>query len=175
MAIKITKRERYAIWIASGVMLLFLLSQFVVVPIMNKRERLIRGLQAQSQAYQDMLVLKGQYEAIQKTADEAQKNMAKRKKGFTLFSFLDQLAGETGLKDNIAYMKPSVSAQENSPYRTALVETKLQAVTLEALTRYIYRIETSENIVRLKGLSITKTGKQVGYVDAVLLVETVEL
>ena len=80
MAIKITKREKYAIWIASGVMLLFLLSQFIVVPIMNKRERLIRGLQVQSQAYQDMLVLKGQYEAIQKKVDEAQKNMAKRKK-----------------------------------------------------------------------------------------------
>jgi general secretion pathway protein M len=122
-----------------------------------------------------MLVLKNQYMAIKKRADEAKKSMSKRKRGFTLFSFLDQLAGETGLKDNIAYMKPSVSAQENSPYKTALVETKLQAVTVESLTRYIYRIETSDNIVKLKGLSITKTGKLAGYVDAVLLVETIEL
>ena len=175
MAITITKREKNAVWIASGVILFFLFSQFIVVPIMKKRERLIRGLQVQTQAYQEMLALKSQYEAIKKRADNAQKSMAKRKKGFTLFSFLDQLAGETGLKDNIAYMKPSVSVQENSPYKTALVETKLQAVTIDSLTRYIYRIETSENIVRLKGLSITKTGKQAGYVDVVLLVETIEL
>ena len=175
MAIKITKREKHAIWIASGLIIVFVLSQFVVVPFMKKRHRLNRGLQVQTQAYQDMLVLKNQYMAIKKRADEAKKSMAKRKRGFTLFSFLDQLAGETGLKDNIAYMKPSVSAQENSPYKTALVETKLQAVTIESLTRYIYRIETSENIVKLKGLSITKTGKLAGYVDAVLLVETIEL
>jgi general secretion pathway protein M len=101
--------------------------------------------------------------------------MRTRPKGFTLFSFLDQLAGQAGLKDNIDYMKPTTTTHENSPYKTSVVETKLKAVTLERLTAYIYMIETSSNMVSLKRLSISKKSKQTGYVDAVLLAETIEL
>jgi general secretion pathway protein M len=131
--------------------------------------RLIRGIQVNTKVYRDIRILKKEYEALKKRADTATKSMRIRPKGFTLFSFLDQLAGQAGLKDNIAYMKPSVTTHENSPYKTSVVETKLQAVTLERLTAYIYMIETSKNMVSLKKLSITKKSKQTGFVDAVLL------
>jgi general secretion pathway protein M len=72
-------------------------------------------------------------------------------------------------------MKPTTTTHENSPYKTSVVETKLKAVTLERLTAYIYMIETSSNMVSLKRLSISKKSKQTGYVDAVLLAETIEL
>jgi hypothetical protein len=36
-------------------------------------------------------------------------------------------------------------------------------------------IETSNNMVSLKRLSISKKSKQTGFVDAVLLAETIEL
>ena len=116
-----------------------------------------------------------EYASIQEGADEVRASIAARRTGFTLFSFLDSLAGQAGLKDRIAYMKPSSSTLPDAPYRTATVETKLQAITLKQLLNYIYRIETSRNMVRLTRLSVTKTGKQEGTVDAVLLVETFEL
>ncbi|UCH21756.1 MAG: type II secretion system protein M [Deltaproteobacteria bacterium] len=175
MAIKLSKREKYAIWVASALIGLFAITQLIVVPLLDKRNRLIRGIQVQTEAYQDMLKLKNEYETLKKRADTATKSITAREKGFTLFSFLDQLAGQAGLKDNIAYMKPSMSVQENSPYKTSVVETKLQTVTLERLTAYIYMIETSRNMVKLKKLSISKKGQQAGYVDAVLLAETLEL
>ena len=70
---------------------------------------------------------------------------------------------------------PSATTQPDVSYRTATVETKLQAITLKQLLNYIYRIETSRNMVKLSRLSVTKTGKQAGTIDAVLLVETFEL
>jgi hypothetical protein len=69
-------------------------------------------------------------------------------------------------------MKPSKTTLENTPYNLSVVETKLQNITMKQLTSYLYRIETSHNLVRVKGLSISKTGKQAGTVDAVLLAET---
>ena len=45
---------------------------------------------------------------------------------------------------------------------------------MKQLTAYLYRIETSNNVVRVKGLSISKTGKQAGTVDAVLMAETLD-
>jgi general secretion pathway protein M len=175
MARKLSKREKYAIWIGSALLGIFMITQFIITPLLSHRERLIRGIQAQTKAYQEILALKSEYEILEARAETATKSIFARQKGFTLFSFLDQLAGQTGIKDNIAYMKPTVSAQENSPYKTSVVETKLQAVTLERLTAYLYLIETSSNMVRINRLSITKKDSQTGYVDAVFMAETIEL
>ena len=171
----INRREKLAIWIAVGVIGLFLILQLVVDPFLDSRSRLYRRIDAQTKTLQEMLALRSQYASIQKKADDVKAGMSARRAGFTLFSFLDTLAGQTGLKDRIAYMKPSTSAQPDVPYRTATVETKLRAITLKQLLNYIYRIETSRNMVKLSRLSITKTGKQAGTIDAVLLVETFEL
>ena len=71
-------------------------------------------------------------------------------------------------------MKPSTSVQKDSPYKISQVEMKLQSLTLEQLTTYLHMIETSKNMVYIKRLSILKTGKQEGFIDAVIQVETVE-
>jgi general secretion pathway protein M len=51
---------------------------------------------------------------------------------------------------------------------------KFKGLTLQQLTTYLHMVETSKNMVNIKRLSISKTGKQEGFVDAVLQVETVE-
>ncbi len=173
--LQISKREKIAIWIGAGVVGLFLLLQVIVNPFLDSRRRLFRQIDVQTETLEQMRSLRMEYASIQQKADEVKASAAERKSGFTLFSFLDTLAGQTGLKDRIAYMKPSTSTQPDIPYRIATVETKLQAITLKQLLNYIYRIETSRNMVRLTRLSVTKTGNQTGTVDAVLLVETFEL
>ena len=151
-----------------------IISQLVISPLVDKRRQLDRQLVAQTRALQEMQDLKVEYEKIKKRADAEGDKMAGRSQGFTLFSFLDNLAGQVGLKDNIAYMKPSTTTVENSPYSMSVVETKLQGITMKQLTSYLYRIETSNNVVRIKGLSISKSGKQSGTVDAVLMAETLD-
>jgi general secretion pathway protein M len=92
-----------------------------------------------------------------------------------LFSFLDRLAGESGIKDQISYMKPSKTVQKNSPYKISRVEMKLDAITLEQLTNYLHGVETSKNMVDIKKISISKKDKKQGLLTAVLQVETVEI
>ena len=48
-------------------------------------------------------------------------------------------------------------------------------MTMEQLTQYLYKIETSPNMVRLKRLSITRKGKEQAYLDAVLLAEAYQM
>ena len=175
LPLQINKREKIAIWIGAGVIGLFLLLQLIINPFFAGRQRLYRQIDVQTKTLQEMRTLQLEYASIQDKADDVRASVAARKTGFTLFSFLDTLAGQTGLKDRIAYMKPSTSTQPDLPYRMTTVETKLQAITLKQLLNYIYRIETSRNMVKLARLSITKTGKQAGTIDAVLLVETFEL
>ncbi len=83
-----------------------------------------------------------------------------------------RVAGQTGVKEHITYMKPSISGQKENSYKISSVEMKLQAVSMAQLTAYLYMVETSRNMVRIKRISISKTGKHEGFIDAVLQVET---
>ena len=172
MAIHLSRREKYAVVIGAGFICLFVFVQFILFPYFDKRERLTRALQVKTKMLEDMRVLKSEYDAIQKSADVSKIHLSGREEGFTLFSFLDKLAGQTGVKEHITYMKPSISGRKESPYKTSSVEMKLQAVSMEQLTAYLYMVETSKNMIRIKRISISKTGKNEGFIDAVLQVET---
>lgn len=175
MAIKLSKREKYSIYLIAGFICLFVFFQFILFPFIDERDRLKRTIKVKTKILKEMIVLKSEYDMIKKKSDLSKNLVAMRKKGFTLFSFLDKNTGEAGIKDHISYMKPSSSVQKNSKYKISLVEMKLQAITLEQLTTYLYKIETSKNNVFIKRISITKTGKQEQFINAVLHVETIEI
>jgi len=175
MAKKLTRREKYSICAALGAIGLFVLFQFVIFPHMDKRKRLERAVQVKTEILAEITALKSEYDAIQKKNDQSSTRFRKREKDFTLFSFLDKLSGRAGIKENITYMKPSTTVQKNSPYKISQVEMKLQGLTLQQLTAYLHMIETSRNMIYINKLSILKTGKEKGFVDAVLQVETSEV
>jgi len=175
MAKKLTRREKYSICVALSTIGLFVLFQFVIFPHMDKRKRLERAVQVKTQILAEITALKSEYDAIQKKNDQSSTRFRKREKDFTLFSFLDKLSGRAGIKENITYMKPSTTVQKNSPYKISQVEMKLQGLTLQQLTAYLHMIETSRNMIYINKLSILKTGKEKGFVDAVLQVETSEV
>lgn len=172
---KLSKRERYAVFAAIVFISIFVVVQFIVFPFAEKKKRTENSLKAKAKVLEEMYVLKSEYEALTNQAGSWEKHIRGRERGFTLFSFLDKLAGETGIKDNIAYMKPSKSDQKDSRYKRSLVEMKLQGINLKQLTPYLYKIETSENNIFIKRISINKKGKNKEFVDAVLQVETFEI
>ncbi len=171
----LNKREKYAVYAVSGLVALFILVQFIISPIIGSRQRQARTLQAKMKILEDMHILKAEYDIIREKAVTYKKHYAARKKDFTLFSFLDRLAAESGLKDNITYMKPSTSVGEGSPHRISKVEMKLQSITLKQLTAYLHGVETSKNAVNINRISITKTGMKEGFINAVMQIETVDI
>ena len=97
--------------------------------------------------------------------------LAGRKTGFTLFSFLENAAGEARVKDHIKYMKPS-TAKGSESYRESLVELRLESLTLKDLMGYLYLIEKPEDLIIIKRISIKGDKEKSGYLDAVLQVMT---
>ncbi|MEA1947273.1 MAG: hypothetical protein U9N83_08215 [Thermodesulfobacteriota bacterium] len=174
MAKKLARREKYSIYALSGVICLFVAFQFIVFPFLDKKERLKRTIHAKTDILEKMTALQSEYNTIKKRTELSKSNFAKRDTGFTLFSFLDQLTGKAGIKNHVTYMKPSTSVQKNSPFKISQVEMKLQGLTLQQLTSYLHMVETSKNMVNIKRLSISKTGKIENLIDAVLQVETAE-
>ena len=169
------KRERYAIMLAAGVIGIFLVVTFIVEPFLSKTDQLKKSLHDKAVMLEQMRQLQSEYGTLTQKAKVSEALFSRRQKGFKLFSFLDQLAGEAGVKDRISYMKPSTKVQKNSPYKISRVEMKLDAITLKQLTTYLYGVETSKNMVDIKRISISKKDKKQGLLTAVLQVETVEI
>ena len=160
---KMNKRERYAIMVAAGVIGIFLIVTFIVEPFLSKMDQLKKSLHDKAVMLEQMRQLQSEYGTLTQKAKVSKALFSHRQKGFKLFSFLDQLAGEAGIKDRISYMKPSTKVEKNSPYKISRVEMKLDAITLKQLTTYLYGVETSKNMVTLKGSRFRKRTKNRGF------------
>ena len=172
---KMNKRERYAIMLAVGVIGIFLVATLIVEPFLSETEQLKKSLRDKAVMLEQMRQLQSEYGTLTQKAEVSKALFNRRQKGFKLFSFLDQLAGEAGIKDQIIYMKPSTQVDKSSPYKVSRVEMKLDAITLKQLTTYLYGVETSKNMVEINRISISKMDKKQGLLTAVLQVETVEI
>jgi len=151
------------------------ISQFIITPIVEKKKQMQNSLQTKIAMLAEMQQMRSEYEALNDDLKVSKARFADRQKGFTLFSFLDRLAGDVGIKGQISYMKPSKIDQKNSDYKISRVEMKLETITLEQLVAYLYGIETSKNMVDVTKLSITKKEEKQGLISVVMQVETVEI
>jgi len=88
------------------------------------------------------------------------------------FSFLEQAAGKARVKGHIKYMKPSAS-RSNGRFKESMVEMKLDKISLKQLVDYLYLIESPENVVSIKRISIKDSKSAPGYLDSVMQVLTI--
>jgi len=171
---KFSRREQAGLAAAIAVIFLFILIKIIFTPVVNKKYRLKKSLSAKETELTEMIALKTEYDALKRNSELSERNFLKRDSGFTLFSFLDNLAGSAGVKENISYMKPTTTKKPGSERKKSTVEMKLQGITLNQLTLYLHGIETSKNMIFVKRLSISKKGKQDGFITVVLQAETFE-
>ena len=170
---KLSNRETYAVCAALAALIIFVFFQFVCFPALDRRDRLKSAFQGKIRMLMEMQQLAAEYRDIGRRTKALETQFSKREEGFSLFSFLDRLAQEAGLKNNIAYMKPSRNVQKNRSVKISSVEMKIEAISLSKLADYLYRAETSQNMVIIRRASLTKKGKT--GIDAVLQVEAMEL
>ena len=174
MAIKLNKREKISVAAATAAIAMFILLQFLVLPLFDENARLSQLISTRQKEFDQIRVLQAEYRQTAKQTEQAQRYLKTRKRGFTLFSFLETLAGKTGVKSRISYMKPSSTPLKDSPYRISMVEMLLKDITMPQLLSYLHGIETSRDMIAIKRLSISKGEQQAGLINTVFQVETLE-
>jgi hypothetical protein len=170
---KLAKREKNLLIMAGSLVLIILLLQLMVSPFLDKRRRLQRGVAAKERELKEITALSDAYHRRNRRSLELEQVLSRRSRKFSFFSFLEQEAGRSGLKENIKSMRPSVSSGPDD-YQTALVEIKLEKVGLRQLTDYLYRIDLPRKAIRIKRISIKHTRREPKQLDAVLQVATIQ-
>lgn len=168
---RLAKREKYMVTLGTLTVAVFLVVQLAVFPFLDRKNRLVRGVEARERGLAEMMLLAGEYEMRRQETRDVARTLAERPADFTLFSFLERAATATAVRGNINYMKPSTT-QTAGPYRELMVEMKLEKITLGQLVDYLYSIESIENLINIKRLAITEYRQETGYMDAVIQVVT---
>ena len=164
---RLAKREKYSLIAAGCLIMGFLLVQYLIIPFFQTREHLQKGILVKEESLREMINLAQEYKSLQAGSQRVKNLLASRKKGFTLFTFLERAASDTGIKDHIKYMKPSV-IRELGRAEESIVEIKLEQVTLKQLVDYLYRIERPQEAIAVKRISIKEASNKEGYLEVVL-------
>ena len=172
--IRISGRDRKVLIIGGAVVLLFLILQFGLFPLMDNRDRTRKGLAAREKAMVEVRELQVRYRELHGKANALMEQLGGREAGFSLFAFLEQMAAQSEVKKNIAYMKPSESAGDEGPFKEVLVEIKLQDVSLKQLVVFLQLIEAPDKIVALKRISIQEGKKETGTLDVIMQVVSLD-
>ncbi len=171
---KLSVRERLFIF-GGGIILGLLLMTFLVFrPLMIEHERYQRDIEKLRHDAQLFERLKEEYQLLKTKSEQIDQKLRARKKSFTLFSLLEGLAEKVEIKDLIKYMKPSTKTISDK-YEEVSVEIKLAGITPKQLTDYLYDIENSKMLARVKRLTIYPMKNSEGLLEATLQVFTYKL
>jgi general secretion pathway protein M len=175
LLLNLQRREKIIVSVGAIVLLVLLFFYLIVFPINDRRAALKRQIISGRQDLIQIRELKAEYEALTRSSKQSETQLKRRQPGFTLFSFLDGLAGKSGLKQSIGYMRPSTSNLKGSPYSLQLVEMKIDNITMDQLVAFLHGVETTPYLVWIKRLAISKGEKENSLLDATLQVETFQL
>lgn len=171
---KLNRREKYVVYIGGTTALVLILVFVVVLPIIDERSRLERALLDKKGTLAEMLLLRAEYQALMTKAQLSESKLKGRTRNFNLSTHLYQLAEGAKIKENIDSIK-TPAPKDSGRYRMLGVQLNIKGVTMKQLAPFLHKIETSRNMLSVKRLSIKKKGKEEGFVDALLHVETFEL
>lgn len=168
-------REKWALVGCCGFVLIFLVVQFLIEPFLTARENMTQSLARRERELATIQLLQNEYRQLKEDEGTLMARLQSRPADFTLFTFLDQQAEEAQVKKQISYMKPSVE-EGDGQLNESMVEMKFQGITLDRIVAFLLGIESTENIVFLRRLSIQESSKsESGYLDAVLQIVTFTL
>ncbi|MBU1195800.1 MAG: type II secretion system protein M [Proteobacteria bacterium] len=168
----ISKREKNILTAGIVFLVVFFGYRLGIAPVFEKRQILERSVTEKQASLTLMNTQLERILSLNRQSDFQTRALMQRPADFSLFSFIDSQAQQSGVKENVDYMKPFTRKDETSSYQVATVKISLKEVNLKALVDFLDRIESSKNAVIITSLSLAKAGKQKNKLDAVLETET---
>jgi hypothetical protein len=163
---KLAKREKLFISLAGGILGIFLILQLIIIPFFERKNQLKNETKALNRYIEDMNKISRGGQGIAEISGGLEGILSTRKG--SLLTFTNREAEAIGLKrDNIKGMDPH-EGKEQGGYREDILEVQLNAITLNQLTEFLFRIEKPDELIFINRATIRKNKKEEGYLDATI-------
>ena len=145
-------RERLFIGGAGAALIVFLIFKLTIDPLFKYSAELDRQIVTARRQLNELRTVQQEYQR-QKSVVDSINSQLKKQQNFAIFSRLEELAGQSGIRNKILHMKPTVSTP-SEVYNEESVEIKMEGVTLEQLVRYLHQVENSPQLLKIKRLEL---------------------
>ena len=146
-------RERLFIGGAGAALVLFLIFKLAIDPLFKHSSELDRQIVTARRQLAELRTMQQEYQR-QKSVVDSINSQLKRQQNFAIVSRLEELARQTGIQPNKILSMRQAPSTPSEMYNEESIEVKMDGVTLEQLVRYLYQIENSPQLLKIKRLDI---------------------
>jgi len=167
---QLSRREQLMVAVALAAVVLVAIWLGVVDPYRAAMGRLDSQIKSRINS---LVEVKGLQQDITRLEQQLSQESGRKTMGGPLFSYVEGLTEEAGIKENLSSMRPQ-QASVQGEYRQQLVELKLEKLSLTQLTRFLYAIEYSGQGVQVKSMRIKRRFDDRSSLDVNLSVFSLE-
>ncbi len=169
----VSNREKILIYAAGMLLLAFVVYQFVFSRLLRARMDYDLQWGELENRVGDIEVIARRYASEKSYLDRIVKTLEK-KKSISVLTFLENVAEEVGIKDNIEYIKPKGNETGDGISKT-VVELKIDAISIIDLMRFLYRIEEERNGLIVSYLRVKPYFKDKSKSDVIFRIADVNI
>ena len=168
---KLGRREQLMVIAGVLAVALLLFYRLGLSPALERLRTLDRLVAMKERELHQMKTLQETYIGQKRLMEDVSRSLAQRGPDFAIFSFLEDLAKKTGVKDNIKSMTPALTTP-GELFRESSVEMRLEGIALQQLTRYLYDIEQAPQLLRVRRMHIKPRPANPDLLDVTFQVST---
>ncbi len=125
----------------------------ILDPLMQRNDVLNRQIQTKRNELAQMVRLRSSVVQDRDGIERIKGIIEQRGTGFSVFAHLEHLATKAEMKERIIHIKPQRETKVGE-FRESVVEIKLERITMDELIRFLYQIETSQDLLYIKNLKM---------------------
>jgi general secretion pathway protein M len=171
---KLSKQQQLVVLGGGGLVLLVLVIQLIILPFLDVQKTINQSIRKNEKTLAEMMVLARDYQIVKRQAGKIQQVLARRPQNFSLFSHLEKIAGDAGVKGNIKSIN-AAKGTISGPYEELPVDIRLEKITLKQVTDFLYLLEAPQELVRVRRLALTKMPESPEYLSAQIQAVTFQL
>jgi len=170
--IRLSKREKTAVFFGSLILGIFVCYQFAVKPVQERLTTLKRVVQDKRKMLGQLQHMGTEHAYLKSEVDRIHRLIEHQPDKGRVLSRMEQVQKECGLLPHVQYMRPS-TVTIGSRYEETSVEVKVSAITSPQLIEYLTHLETLEFVVGVKSLDVKLLDNIGSELEATVQVATV--
>jgi hypothetical protein len=168
---KLSERERLLLYATIVLLFIFLVYQFGVFPFLRARDNYRLENARLSQSLRELRGIAEKYAGEKSYFDELG-GLLGSKKSLSVLTYLENVAGEQGIRDRIEYIRPK-GTEVKDGITSVSVEMKIDGVEVSRLVMFLYGVEEKRNGLVVSYLRLKPFFREKGKVDAIVSVTDV--
>ncbi|MCX5832076.1 MAG: type II secretion system protein GspM [Deltaproteobacteria bacterium] len=171
---RLSKRQQLTVAGGAGLVLVMLLIQLLILPFVDAQKTLNQAIRNNEKMLREMMLLARDYQVLKRQAGRIPQALARRPQNFSLYSHLEKIAGDAGVKANIKSINAAKGAI-SGPYEELPADIRLEKITLKQITDFLYLLEAPQELIRVKKIALAKMPESPEYLSAQVQAVTFQL